>query len=108
MNPICIKSDYKNYSNIVSIFEKTYTKKYNLYNTLMHCIKSTKQGNKENLKGGLKILFTDFETHIDNLIYIVEYLKLKKCTSYDVYCELLLYFRSFKENRIDNTLKFIK
>ena len=102
-----IKSDYKNYSNIVSIFEKTYTKKYNLYNVLMYCIKSTKQGNKENLKKGLKILFTDFETHIDNLIYIVEYLKLKKCTSYDVYCELLLYFRSFKENRIDNTLNFI-
>lgn len=107
MNAICLKSDYKNYSNMVSMFEKTYTKKYNLYNTLMYCIKSIKQGNKEKLKEGLKIIFTDFEIYIDNLIYVIEYLKLKKCTSYNVYCELLLYFRSFKENRIDNTLNFI-
>lgn len=99
--------EYKKYSEIVNKINNTYSKRYNLYNLLMYCIKSTKQGNKENLKEGLKILFTDFETHIDNLIYIVEYLKLKKCTSYDVYCELLLYFRSFKENRIDNTLNFI-
>lgn len=107
MNAICLKSDYKNYSNMVSMFEKTYSKKYNLYNILMYCIKSIKQGNKENLKEGLKIIFIDFEAYIDNLIFMMEYLKLKKCTSYNVYCELLLYFRSFKGNRIDNTLNFI-
>lgn len=107
MNAIDLKFDYKNYSNMVAMFEKTYTKKYNLYNTLMYCIKSIKQGKKENLTEGLKILFTDFEIYIDNLIYIAEYLKLKKCSSFDVYCELILYFKSFKENRIDNTLNFI-
>ena len=92
---------------MIAMFEKTYIKKYNLYNTLMYCIKSIKQDNKEGLKEGLKILFTDFEAYIDNLIYVIEYLKLKKCKSHNVYCELLLYFRSFKENRIDNTLNFI-
>lgn len=73
----------------------------------MYCIKSIKQDNKENLRSGLKILFIDFAEHIDNLIFIMEYLKLKKCKSFNVYCELLLYFKSFKENRIDNTLNFI-
>jgi hypothetical protein len=106
MNAIYLKLEYKNYSNTISILNKTYSKKYNLYNTLMFCIKSIKQNNKENLKEGLKILFKDFHLHIDSLIYVIEYSKLKKCTSYDVYCELLLYFKSFKENRIDNELNF--
>lgn len=72
----------------------------------MYCIKSIKQNNKENLKEGLKILFTDFEIYIDNLIDVIEYLKLKKCNSHNVYCELLLYFRSFKKNRINIELNF--
>ena len=106
MQNLDLKKDYKNYSNIIKTFNTTYSKKYNLYNTLMFCIKSIKQNDKEKLKDGLIILFTHFSTYIDNLIYIMEYLKLKKCSSFNIYCELLFYCKNFKEGKINNNLNF--
>ena len=107
MRNLDLKKDYKNYSSIIENFNCTYTKNYNLYSILMYCIKSIKQKNKDNLKEGLKILFTTFTIHIDNIIYVLEYLKLKKCSSFNVYCELLFYFKNFKEGRINNNLEIL-
>ncbi len=95
---------YKTYSSIISKIENTYSDKYNLYNLLMHTIKSIKQ-NKD-IRDSLKDIFKNFSSSIDELIFIMEYLKAKKCKSYNVYCELLLYFRQFKDGRINSDLNF--
>jgi hypothetical protein len=106
MENLSLETHYKKYSNIINHLCNTYSKNHNLYNTLMYCVKSIKKDDKEALKEGLKILFTDFEIYTDSLIYVMEYLKLKKCTSFNVYCELLTYFKHFKDGRVNSNLNF--
>ena len=99
--------EYKKYSEIINKISNTYSKKYNLYNLFMYCIKAIKQGKKDNLQEGLKSIFENFSTNIDDLISILIYLKNKKDSSYNVYTELEFYIKNFKENRIDKNLQFI-
>ena len=100
--------EYKKYSEIVYKINNTYSKRYNLYNLLMYCIKAIKQGKKDNLREGLKNIFEDFSINIDDLILILKYQKNKKDNSYNVYTELEFYIKNFKEGRINKNLQFIK
>ena len=93
--------EYKKYSELINKIHNTYSKKYNLYNLFMYCIKQIKQGKKDNLKEGLKSIFEDFSVNIDDLILILKYQKNKKDNDYNVYTELEFHLKNFKESRIN-------
>ena len=99
--------EYKKYSEIINRINSTYSKKYNLYNLFMYCIKAIKQDKKANLKEGLKSIFEHFNNNIDDLLFILKYQKKKKDNSYSIYTELEFYIKNFKEGRINKNLQFI-